>query len=141
MVVAILVAEPFRAEAVAQSGDDHRILLDLAAGSAVFSCVVSVAVGAVEVFLGALSGAGGLLSHPAPVPAMPFSSDGLLRFQDRAAGGALAVDRDLFSEFITEKIKSNPNINVISDVFPLLLAPANTVIPLSNDISAFSNCR
>lgn len=32
------------------------------------------------------------------------------------AGGALAVDRDLFSEFITKKIKENPNINIINDV-------------------------
>lgn len=31
-----------------------------------------------------------------------------------AAGGALAVDRDLFSEYITNKIKSNPNITVIN---------------------------
>ena len=30
-----------------------------------------------------------------------------------AAGGALAVDRDLFSQFVTEKIKSNDNITVI----------------------------
>ncbi len=30
-----------------------------------------------------------------------------------AAGGALAVNRDLFSEFITEKIKSHPNIEVV----------------------------
>ncbi len=33
-----------------------------------------------------------------------------------AAGGALAVDRDVFSNYITEKIKSHPNINVINDV-------------------------
>ncbi|MBR3968917.1 MAG: methylenetetrahydrofolate--tRNA-(uracil(54)-C(5))-methyltransferase (FADH(2)-oxidizing) TrmFO [Clostridia bacterium] len=32
------------------------------------------------------------------------------------AGGALAVDRNLFSEFITQKIKENPNINVINDI-------------------------
>ena len=32
------------------------------------------------------------------------------------AGGALAVDRDLFSEFITQQIKENPNINVINDI-------------------------
>ncbi len=32
------------------------------------------------------------------------------------AGGALAVDRDLFSEYITEKIKSNPRISVKSEV-------------------------
>ena len=31
-----------------------------------------------------------------------------------AAGGALAVDRHIFSEFITEKIKSNKNINIIN---------------------------
>ncbi len=30
-----------------------------------------------------------------------------------AAGGALAVDRDLFSGYITEKIKGNENINII----------------------------
>lgn len=30
------------------------------------------------------------------------------------AGGALAVDREIFSQFITDKIKSNPNISVIS---------------------------
>ncbi len=29
-----------------------------------------------------------------------------------AAGGALAVDRDIFSEIITEKIKSHPNIKI-----------------------------
>ena len=32
------------------------------------------------------------------------------------AGGALAVDRDLFSEYITERIKSNPRINVKNEV-------------------------
>ena len=32
-----------------------------------------------------------------------------------AAGGALAVDRKLFSDMVTEKIKSNPNINLISE--------------------------
>ncbi|MCM1284636.1 MAG: methylenetetrahydrofolate--tRNA-(uracil(54)-C(5))-methyltransferase (FADH(2)-oxidizing) TrmFO [Acetobacter sp.] len=33
-----------------------------------------------------------------------------------AAGGALAVDRDIFSENITKKIKSHENINVINKV-------------------------
>ena len=33
-----------------------------------------------------------------------------------AAGGALAVDRDIFSNYITDKIKYNPNINVINQV-------------------------
>ncbi len=32
-----------------------------------------------------------------------------------AAGGALAVDRDKFSSYITEKVKSNENITVISE--------------------------
>lgn len=31
------------------------------------------------------------------------------------AGGALAVDRVLFSEYITDKIKNHPNINIISE--------------------------
>lgn len=31
------------------------------------------------------------------------------------AGGALAVDRDLFSEYITEKIKNHPNIEIINE--------------------------
>ena len=33
-----------------------------------------------------------------------------------AAGGALAVDRDIFSSYITKKIKSDPNITVINEV-------------------------
>lgn len=33
-----------------------------------------------------------------------------------AAGGALAVDREQFARIITEKIKSNPNIEVINEV-------------------------
>ena len=32
-----------------------------------------------------------------------------------AAGGALAVDRKLFSDMVTQRIKSNPNINLISE--------------------------
>ena len=32
-----------------------------------------------------------------------------------AAGGALAVDRTLFSNAVTERIKNHPNITVISD--------------------------
>ncbi len=32
-----------------------------------------------------------------------------------AAGGALAVDRKLFSEFLTDAIASNPNINVVRE--------------------------
>lgn len=33
-----------------------------------------------------------------------------------AAGGALAVDRDIFAKYITEKIKNHPNITVINEV-------------------------
>ena len=33
-----------------------------------------------------------------------------------AAGGALAVDRELFAQYITEKIKNHPNITVINEV-------------------------
>ena len=36
------------------------------------------------------------------------------------AGGALAVDRDLFSDYITKKIKENPNINIVNDVVDTL---------------------
>ncbi len=32
-----------------------------------------------------------------------------------SAGGALAVDRDLFSSYVTEKIKNHPNISVFSE--------------------------
>lgn len=33
-----------------------------------------------------------------------------------AAGGALAVDREIFSKYITEEIKSHPNIEIINSV-------------------------
>ena len=33
-----------------------------------------------------------------------------------AAGGALAVDRDVFSKTVTEKIKSHPNISVVNEI-------------------------
>lgn len=42
----------------------------------------------------------------------------LLKAADKArvpAGGALAVDRDIFSEYVTDKINSNEYINVISE--------------------------
>ena len=45
-----------------------------------------------------------------------------------AAGGALAVDRNIFSQFITEKIKSHPNINVIEDVVTEIPKNSITVI-------------
>ena len=45
-----------------------------------------------------------------------------------AAGGALAVDRDVFSKLITEKIKSHPNITVINDVVEKLPVDTVTVV-------------
>ncbi|MBR4123707.1 MAG: methylenetetrahydrofolate--tRNA-(uracil(54)-C(5))-methyltransferase (FADH(2)-oxidizing) TrmFO [Clostridia bacterium] len=45
-----------------------------------------------------------------------------------AAGGALAVDRDIFSKLITEKIKSHPNITVINDVVEKLPVDTVTVV-------------
>lgn len=45
-----------------------------------------------------------------------------------AAGGALAVDRDIFSGFITERIKSDPNINVINKVVTEIPEDGVTVI-------------
>lgn len=45
-----------------------------------------------------------------------------------AAGGALAVDRDLFSQYITEKIKNHPNITVINEVVTEIPDEGVTVI-------------
>ncbi len=45
-----------------------------------------------------------------------------------AAGGALAVDRNVFSGYITEKIKSHPNINVINRVVTELPKDGITVV-------------
>lgn len=52
------------------------------------------------------------------------------------AGGALAVDRDKFSGYITEKIKSNPNIEVISEEIVSINPEEYTIIatgPLTSD--------
>ena len=43
------------------------------------------------------------------------------------AGGALAVDRDIFSFRVTEKIKSHPNIEVINEVVENLELDGDTV--------------
>ena len=45
-----------------------------------------------------------------------------------AAGGALAVDRDIFSEFITEKIKADPNITVKNEIVTEIPKDGVTVI-------------
>ncbi len=44
------------------------------------------------------------------------------------AGGALAVDRDKFSAFITEAVKSHPNINVINERVTAVPKDAVTVV-------------
>ena len=53
------------------------------------------------------------------------------------AGGALAVDRDKFSEMITETIKNHPNINVIGEELPTIPKGEVPVIvatgPLTSD--------
>lgn len=59
------------------------------------------------------------------------------------AGGALAVDRVEFSNYITEKIKNHPNINVISEEVTSINEEEYTVIasgPLTSD-SLFENIR
>lgn len=45
-----------------------------------------------------------------------------------AAGGALAVDRDIFSKSVTEAVNSHPNITVISDVVEKIPENQITVI-------------
>ncbi len=56
------------------------------------------------------------------------------------ADSALAVDRDLFSEYITEKIKNHPNITVISEEVTSLADDGVTCIiatgPLTSDTFA-----
>ncbi len=52
------------------------------------------------------------------------------------AGGALAVDRDKFSDFITEKIRSNPLITVINEEVTSIDPDSCTIIatgPLTSD--------
>ncbi len=55
------------------------------------------------------------------------------------AGGALAVDRNLFSEYITQKIKACKNINVINQVVDKLPTDSVCIIatgPLTDDALA-----
>ncbi len=52
------------------------------------------------------------------------------------AGGALAVDRKIFSELVTEGVKGNPNIEIISDEVTELPNDAITVVasgPLTSE--------
>lgn len=58
-----------------------------------------------------------------------------------AAGGALAVDRELFSEYITDKIKSDPNIEIVTEEVTAL--PKEGIViaatgPLTSDALAES---
>ena len=58
-----------------------------------------------------------------------------------AAGGALAVDRDLFSEYITKSVKNNPRIKVITETVQNLDYNGITVVatgPLTDDALAKS---
>ncbi len=55
------------------------------------------------------------------------------------AGGALAVERYSFSEYITEKVKNHPNINCISEVVSNIPKDGITVIatgPLTDNVLA-----
>ena len=58
-----------------------------------------------------------------------------------AAGGALAVDRELFSEYITEKIKSDPNIEIVTGEVTTLPSDGIVIVatgPLTSDALAES---
>lgn len=58
-----------------------------------------------------------------------------------AAGGALAVDRELFSEYITEKIKSDPNIEIVTGEVTDLPSDGIVIVatgPLTSDALAES---
>ena len=58
-----------------------------------------------------------------------------------AAGGALAVDRELFSEYITEKIKSDPNIEIVTGEVTELSSEGIVIVatgPLTSDALAES---
>ncbi len=64
-----------------------------------------------------------------------------------AAGGALAVDRDIFSSYITEKINSHKNITVINEIVERIPNDDITIIAtgpltdgkLAEDIEKFCN--
>lgn len=61
-----------------------------------------------------------------------------------AAGGALAVDRDIFSQFITDAVKNHPNITVKNEIVKLLDPDSVTVVatgPLTDDELAQSIAR
>lgn len=52
------------------------------------------------------------------------------------AGGALAVDRDVFSKFITDEVKNNPNIEIVHEEVTDINTDEYTVIatgPLTSD--------
>ena len=53
------------------------------------------------------------------------------------AGGALAVDRDIFSQYITDEIRKNPNIKVINDEVTQINPDEYTIVatgPLTSDL-------
>ena len=62
-----------------------------------------------------------------------------MRINRRAAGGALAVDRDRFSELVTKAITEHPNIEVMHGEVTEIPAEGVTVIasgPLTSDTLA-----
>lgn len=55
------------------------------------------------------------------------------------AGGALAVDRDLFSQYITDKVSNHPNIKVINEIINEIPTNAVCIVatgPLTDDALA-----
>lgn len=64
-----------------------------------------------------------------------------------AAGGALAVDRDIFSSIITERIKNEPNITVVNEIIEKIPNEGVTIIatgpltdgPLAEEIAKLSD--
>lgn len=57
------------------------------------------------------------------------------------AGGALAVDREIFAKLVTEEIKNNPNIEVVSEEITEIPDDAITIVasgPLTSDALATS---
>ena len=71
----------------------------------------------------------------------------LLQCADRCAvpaGGALAVDRELFSQLVTDAIRSDPNITVIEEELTSLPEDGVTIVatgPLTHDALAADIAR
>ena len=70
---------------------------------------------------------------------MRFFDSVMMEAADKArvpAGGALAVDREVFSDYITEKIKNHPLVTVINEEVTDINPDEYTIIatgPLTSD--------